>query len=35
MWYRIHQPYFDPLVNEPRYRAISDQLATRAPVIQV
>ena len=35
LWYRIHQPYFDPLVNEPRYRAISDQLATRAPVIEV
>jgi len=32
MWFRIYLPYFDPLVAEPRYRALSEKLARLAPV---
>jgi hypothetical protein len=32
LWYRIHMPAFDPLREEPRYRAIADLLAATAPV---
>jgi len=32
LWFRIHTPVFDPLRDEPRYRAIADRLARTAPL---
>ena len=30
LWYRIHLPEFDPLREEPRWRALADKLARAA-----
>jgi serine/threonine protein kinase/tetratricopeptide (TPR) repeat protein len=32
LWYRIHMPMFDPLREEPRWRALAEKLARTAPV---
>jgi serine/threonine protein kinase/tetratricopeptide (TPR) repeat protein len=32
LWYRIHLPTFDPLRDEPRWRALADKLASTAPL---
>jgi serine/threonine protein kinase/tetratricopeptide (TPR) repeat protein len=32
LWFRLHLPTFDPLAGEPRFRALADRLARRAPL---